>query len=154
MATIIKGDAELRRKLAKITNPRAIVPGVKAAATHLRGMVTKYPPSTAANSPGGPGSRWYQRGWGSKWMRKDGSAGGIQNSEDLGPSWTRRIEKEGLRFIIGNDTSYAKYVQGPDDQAKAMKRIGWKDTDTIAKEEEETVLNFVKAQVDKILRGQ
>ena len=151
MATTIKGDVELRRKLAKLVNPRELAPALKEASLYIKTKISTYPPSTAANVPGGPGSHWYQRGWGSKWMTMDGTVRGRNTSETLGKSWTRRIEKEGLKFIIGNDTSYGKFVQGSDDQAKALKRIGWKTTDKVVEEEEEVVLNQLKKRVDQIL---
>lgn len=152
MSTTITGDAELRRKLAKLKDISQIYPALFEAAIHVKGKVSQYPPSTSANQPGGPGSQWYQRGWGTKWKRKDGSEGGSQTSEDLGPSWTAKGE-QGKRVIIGNDASYGPYVQGPSKQARALKAIGWKTTDTVVKEEEVYVLNQIKKRVDIILRG-
>ena len=153
MATIIKGDMELRLKLAKLKDLSNLVPAVHAAAVHVKGKIAHYPPSSGANVPGGPGSQWYIRGWGSKWMRMDGTVNGRMSSEDLGQKWSVYSNKSGLKQIIGNNTSYGKYVQDPNDQTDFHKRRGWKDTDTVANEEEETVLKMLKQAVDKILAG-
>jgi hypothetical protein len=90
MATKIIGDVELRRKLAQLKDLKSIVPALNAAAVHVKGKIAQYPPSSEANVPGGPGSQWYQRGWGSKWMRMDETVNGRMSSEDLGQKWTVR----------------------------------------------------------------
>ena len=151
MTSSITGDAELRRKLAKLQDMSQIYPALMAGGVHVKAKLEIQPPSTAANSPGGPGSRWYERGWGSRWQRMDGSMGGRQSSETLGKKWT--IQQAGDKVTIGNNVSYGPYVQGPSEQAKALREIGWKTTDTVASEEAETVLNMVKKEVDKILMG-
>jgi hypothetical protein len=74
-------------------------------------------------------------------------------SQDHGQKWSVYSNKSGLKQFIGNNTSYGKYVQDPNDQTDFHKRRGWKDTDTVANEEEETVLKFLKQEVDKILAG-
>ena len=152
MTSSITGDAELRRKLAKLQDMSQIYPALMAGGVHVEGKLKEYPPSTAANSPGGPGSQWYERGWGSRWQRMDGSMGGRQSSETLGKKWTMQ-GSGGDKVIIGNNVSYGPYVQGPSEQAKALREIGWKTTDTVASEEAEVVLNMVKKEVDKILMG-
>ena len=151
MTSSITGDAELRRKLAKLQDMSQIYPALMAGGVHVAGKLKEYPPSTAANSPGGPGSQWYERGWGSRWQRMDGSMGGRQSSETLGKKWT--VQQAGDKVTIGNNVSYGPYVQGPSEQAKALREIGWKTTDTVASEEAEVVLNMVKKEVDKILMG-
>ena len=147
--TQIIGDKELQAKLRKLSDLSFLRPAIKAAGVHIHGKVSEYPPSTNANSPAN--RRWYERGWGSKWRRSDGSIGGRQSSEDLGPSWTSKVETN-TRAVVGNDASYAKWVQGGDTQASAMKRIGWKTTDTVVKEESDEVLKEIQKAVDRELR--
>ena len=147
--TKIIGDKELKAKLAKLSDLRFLKPTMQAAAEHVSGKISPYPPAGNANSPAN--RRWYERGWGSKWRRADGSIGGRQSSEDLGPSWTSKVESN-TRAIIGNDTSYAKWVQGGQTQANALKRIGWKTTDTVVKEESAEVLKQIQKAVDRELR--
>lgn len=143
MATTIKGDAELRRKLAKLKDLKAVVPALVEGAQHVKGKLATYPPQTEANAPPTP---YYIRGRGTQT-----ASGNLGNSEDLGQKWTVKGMKGGLQQVIGNNVSYGPYVQGPGTQAAALKRIGWKDTDEVAKEEEETVLKQIKARVDIIL---
>ena len=156
MTSSITGDAELRRKLAKLQDMSQIYPALMAGGVHVAGKLKEYPPSTAANSPGGPGSQWYERGWGSRWQRMDGSMGGRQSSETLGKKWTMQ-GSGGDKVTIGNNVSYGPWVQGSvkvggvGPQASALAEIGWKTTDTVASEEAEVVLNMVKKEVDKIL---
>ena len=157
MTSSITGDAELRRKLAKLQDMSQIYPALKEGGVHVKAKLEIQPPSTAANSPGGPGSRWYERGWGSRWQRMDGSMGGRQTSETLFKQWT--VQQEGAKVIVGNNVSYGPWVQGSvkvggvGPQASALAEIGWKTTDTVASEEAEVVLNMVKKEVDKILMG-
>jgi len=149
MPTEIRGDEELIRKLKRIGNLNFLRPQIQAAVTHIAGKVSVYPNATAANRPNAQG-RWYERGWGTRWQRKDGSIGGRQTSEDLGPSWKGKVISN-TRGEIGNDASYAKYVQGGDTQAQALKDIGWKTTDQIVEEESEKVLRQIQQAVDREL---
>ena len=157
MTSSITGDAELRRKLAKLQDMSQIYPALMQGGVHVADKLKEYPPSTAANVPrtvAGSGRvlSWYERGYGTRWLRKDGSMGGRQTSETLGKKWTMQ-GSGGDKVIIGNNVSYGPYVQGPSEQAKALREIGWKTTDTVASEEAEVVLNMVKKEVDKILMG-
>lgn len=148
MPTQIIGDEELRRKLSRLTNLNFMRPVIKAAVTHISGKMAVYPPSGPGNVPNAQG-RWYERGWGQRWRRKDGGMGGRQTSEDLGPSWKGKAVSN-TRGVIGNDASYAKYVQGPE-QARVMDEIGWRTTDEIAEQEAEIVLKWVQQAVDREL---
>ena len=161
MTSSITGDAELRRKLAKLQDMSQIYPALMAGGVHVAGKLKEYPPSTAANVPrtvAGSGKvlSWYERGYGTRWLRKDGSMGGNKTSETLGKKWTMQ-GSGGDKVIIGNNVSYGPWVQGSvkvggvGPQASALREIGWKTTDTVASEEAEVVLNMVKKEVDKIL---
>jgi len=110
--TQIIGDKELAAKLRSLSDLRFLRPHITSAVTHISGKLdkTSYPPAPYKNKT--PGNSWYDRGWGTRWMRADGSLGGRQSSEDLGPSWKGKATSD-TRGIIGNDASYAKWVQGP-----------------------------------------
>lgn len=143
----IKGLDKLQVKF-KAIEP-AIRAGIKASAVHIKGKVAEYPPSTSANDPGQ--RQWYERGWGSKWHIRGGGWHGRKSSETLGKKWTVVFGNKGMTARIGNNVSYGKYVQGDDDQAQALKQIGWKTTSDIADEERDTVETFIKSQIDKAL---
>lgn len=150
----LKGLDRLKIKLGHI--PPGMKAGVKAATLHVKGKIAKYPPTTEANMPktfqSGGNNRWYQRGWGSKYVLKSGTVHGTKSSEILGKAWTIKIRNDGLTGVIGNDTEYGPYVQDTDKQAAPLKRIGWKTTGQVADEERETVLKFIQNQVEDALR--
>jgi len=152
MSTIqIKGLDKLRIKFENVEP--GIKAGIKAATLHVKGKVAKYPPATGANEPkttftSKGNNTWYQRGWGSKWALKKGSWHGRKSSENLGRKWTVEYRNSGLTGVVGNNVSYGKYVQGADEQASALKRIGWQTTADVAEQEAETVTNFIKHQID------
>lgn len=155
MKLTVKGLDQYQAKVEQILP--AVKAAIKAALQHLEGKMKPYPPATLANQPkeykkGGPNT-WYQRGWGSKWALKGGDWHGRETSEQLQQSWTMTIDSTGLRGTIGNDTSYGPYVQGADDQSKAMRTIGWKTTKDVAEEEQQTVTDFVTDHIDKALSG-
>jgi len=161
-AVTIKGLPELDRKLDNLQDLKKLVPALKAASSHLKGSVAQYPPQSDANAARGfnsfysmktrkPVNTWYQRGYGPKWVRKDGTVKGRKTSETLGRKWTRRINRSDYSFIVGNNVSYGEYVQDKGKQARFHKRRGWKTIQDVVKEETDTVVRFVKAEVDKIL---
>jgi len=155
MATTIKGDAELRRKLAKLKDLRPVVPYIEAAAVHVKGMISKYPPLANAHRPQPFKTEKSKRYF--FWALKQGiievpyRRGQSPGSEDHGQSWTIKGMKQGLQQAIGSDTSYGPLLQDPQQQTAYHKETGWKDTDTVAKAEADDVLKEIKKGVDKIL---
>lgn len=147
----IKGMDKLLRKLKSIEELRGARRGLKAGAVHIKGIISKYPPATIANSPGNPTRRWYERGYGPKWKRRDGSVGGRKTSETLGRKWTIGERAGGLQQVIGNNASYAIYVHSDADQARFHGRRGWKTDLEVIKEEGDHVLKFVQKEVEKEL---
>ena len=150
----IKGLDKLRRRFDTVLP--ALKTGIKAGTQHVEGKVKSYPPQTMANKPKtyqtGANNTWYQRGWGGKWAIKAGGWHGKKSSEQLQQRWTTKMRNSGLTGVIGNNASYAKYVQGTkQEQAKALEAIGWKGVDTIAEEETVTVNNFIQNEIDRAL---
>ena len=144
----INGLDELTAKLKKLEDLKAIAPALRAGALHVKGKIATYPPSSEANSPGQ--KRWYERGYGSKWTRADGSVGGKKTSEFLGRKWTIGERNAGLTQIVGKNTSYGIYVQG-EKQAAFHGRRGWKTTDQIADSETKPVIDLISRELDKLL---
>jgi phage gpG-like protein len=70
-------------------------------------------------------------------------------SEDLDKKWTMKYDKNKFEAVVGNNASYAVFVQGPKQggkgsrQAGHMARIGWKSIDTVAQEETKRVQELV-----------
>lgn len=153
--TQIKGLPELLRKLDTLASLEGAKRGLKAGALHIKGVVSQYPPATEANNSAM--DRWYQRGYGPRWRRRDGSIGGSKTSEALGRKWAQESRNDGLTQVIGNNTSYGPWVQaaeksgvkGP--QAGFHREHGWKTDDDVIDQEGARVLAFVKSEVDKDL---
>lgn len=156
MATTIRieGLEALERKLGRAVADSTINTAIKAAALHVKGKIAEYPDATDANRPKtyqpGRWNTWYERGFGQKWARADGSVGSRATSETLGRKWTIRTSNRSA--TIGNNVSYGPYVQGATRQTAAMRRIGWKTTKDVAEEESERVLRFVVREIEKALR--
>jgi hypothetical protein len=155
MTTIrVEGLDKLIRKLEGLGKLGYLRAGIKAATAHVKGKVNKYPPSSEANSPKGPGGgSWYQRGYGSRWIRRDGSQGGSKTSQTLGRRWTIRTENDGLTGIIGNNVTYSPFVHDKDKQTDFHAARGWMTTEKVAEQEAATVRKFIEAEIRKAIAG-
>ncbi len=116
---------------------------------YVKGKIAKYPPATIGNSPSNPRGQWYQRGWGVRYK----GGGGRKTSENLGKKWTTKYNKAKFEAKVGNNASYAIFVQGPkgDGQARHMAGIGWKSIDTVAEKETKRVQEYVYEAVRRAL---
>ena len=90
-----------------------------AIGEQVRGKIAVYPPKRPPATRG----RWYQRGYGPRWRRKDGSIGGRKTSEQLGQRWTTR--QKGTGAVVGNAASYSPFVQNEEKQAAVHRAAGW-----------------------------
>ena len=147
----IEGLDRLQGKLRNLEDLKGVKTAMRAAAVHVKGEIAKYPPASEANRPNEQG-RWYERGYGPRWL-----GGGKKTSETLGRKWTVAERDQGLTQIVGNNVSYGPFVQDPDKQAAWHKkgykgREGFKTTDQVASEENDTVNDFIKKEVDRVLR--
>lgn len=120
----IRGLEQLQKKLDAETFNRQMRGLTRAVAAEVQDKIAPYPAATAGNRPAGPRSRWYERGYGPRWMRVDGSIGGSKTSETLGRRWGFR-QSGTTGTILGNIASYAGWVHSAKDQAEAHKRHGW-----------------------------
>ena len=146
MTVTIRGDKELKAKLARLTDKSRLRPALEAGARDLYGYISPYP-AYRAEATGG--KSWYQRGYGQRWRRKDGSIGGRATSEQLGQRWTTRI---GLTTaIIGNNASYAPYVHDSKMQARFHGARGWRTDKQGIDARKDVILDMVKKQVDRLL---
>lgn len=104
-----------------------------AVATAYEDEIAPYPPATSANTPG-PG--WYYiRGKGAFYQSKrTGETKQLSSSQTLGRRWKIIRAGVGLAYLV-NDADYSRHVHGTMErkQARAMGRIGWRDTqDSVA----------------------
>jgi hypothetical protein len=126
--------------------------GIQAAILYYKGKIAIYPPETSANKPGrvdakGRPMGWYERGKGGY------SASGVLTSysETLGRKWTTKTENSGYTGIVGNNVSYAKYVQDSEYQAYFHKQRGWKTIQDVAKEELEKLKAIIKNAIVTVM---
>ena len=155
----IEGMDALLRKLDNVTSLRSAKKALKAGAIHIKGVIAEYPPADAANSPSNVDGRWYERGYGPRWIRKrrrkkGGQLGGYKTSETLGKKWTVAERNRGMTQVIGNNVSYGEWVQSEEKQSKVMAGRGWITDEQAIKQEGDTVLGFVKDEIDKDLEKQ
>ena len=122
----IDGIDELRRALDGDLR-KAIREGAYIIGLEVKREVAEYPVASEANMPRGfvsrGNNRWYERGFGPRWARKDGSIGGSKRSEMLNRSWA--IGGQHLGAVLGSKASYAPAVHHYAEQASFHKRRGW-----------------------------
>ena len=142
----VEGLERLERKLSPQVYESAVKGGLMAIRAEVQDKLAPYPSSTEANRPAGPGSRWYERGYGPRWMLASGRVVGKKTSETLGRRWSIRDVPGRLMVALVNIASYAPFVHSEEKQALFHKRRGWMtDKGAVA---------YVKRSgvVDKILR--
>ena len=156
----VHGQKQLERAFNEY--PRRIMRGLKAmmggAVELLRSGLADYPPTTAGNQPrtfqSGAQNTWYERGFGSKWARKDGSVGTAETSETLGRSWTTEVKgyAAGVRGIVGTKVSYAPLVQDEKQQTAVHKRNKWPTVQGVFKEKTRQIVRLFDSVIARIIR--
>ena len=151
MATeTIKGMNKLMRKLDTVAKLKGAKRGLKAGAEHIEGKIKEYAPKSDANVAKSHG-RWYERGWGSKYRRLDGTVTGKKTSETLRDEWSTKSRNSGLMQIVGNNASYNIYVHSEKDQAGFHGDRGWKTDEQVLRDEGDKVLEFIQKEVEREL---
>jgi len=102
--------------------------------------IQKYPPADSANAPPTP---YYKRGVGMQYKY-----GNNMKSEKYGSSWT--VENRAYKTIIGNDTSYGKYLGGAE-QSRVMAARGWRKLYDVAMEKMPQIIKVFDAWIGKLL---
>ena len=153
----IEGLERLQGKLNALDPHRYMAAVMGECVSDIQTDIATYAPATEANLPrpwtsGGPNT-WYERGYGTKRIRKDGSIVGYQTSEVLGDHWTKRVEQGGMRGVVGNKVSYGPFVQDEDEQAPFHKEAGWRTIQEVAKRQAPRAIRRIQEAIRKILRG-
>jgi len=153
----VHGIEKVERALGKLAAGRWMRGLLTAAVGHMKSAVAGYPHATAANTPRpfapGADNRWYERGYGQRWARKDGSVGGKRTSEVLGRSWTTQVANDGSWGKVGTKASYSPYVQDADRQAGFHKARGWTTIQEVADKEGDKIVKAMEREIDKIWGG-
>lgn len=145
------------RELAKIAESLDIMPafksGMYAAGIYLKGVISEYPASSVANQSKPYPGRWYQRGYGTRYIKKSGGMGGKKTSETLGKRWTVKKSNAGMTVTVGNNTSYGKWVQGHTKQTKFHNARGWLTTGDVVEKESNKALNIIMDFISAKIEG-
>lgn len=145
----IRGVEPLMTKLENLRGLKWVRGVMTAALSDLKDWIAEYPPSSEANIP--YQRRWYQRGYGTRWMRKNGTIGGSKTSEQLGQRWTYRLDSNGRGGVVGNNASYAKWVQGPEQSSWHAER-GWRTTPQAVAEQGPRIVDKLRTEISRLLR--
>lgn len=107
------------------------------ATLELADRMRVYPPEGAYNREPGTRGRgvWYQRQFGTRWRRKDGTMGGTDNSQRLQKSWKTEIQTRS-EFVgsVSTAVTYAPYLFDPEKRVSWAASHGWKTTKEIAED--------------------
>jgi hypothetical protein len=118
----IVGVDRLVAKFGRVASLNYLKEPMYRAVYRIQGYMANYPRQRNPNTR-------YIRGRG--WADKDGVVRRL-TSEHLGKRWTTKVDitSDGLRGKVGNNVSYAPYVQSAKFQATVHK--GWWQTDEMA----------------------
>jgi len=128
------------------------------AVLELKDLAAAYPVAGRWNSaPGTKGdNRWYQRGFGSRWLRKDGTFGGSNTSQRLQQSWNTEVQRQDeFTASAFTDVTYAPYLLDEEKpRVNWAQSHGWQSLDEIQEDYaprfERAVLDEVDDQINKI----
>lgn len=149
---------EIKTKiLALITDKDARRRVLTRAVLELKDLAAAYPVEGAWNkAPGTRGNnRWYQRQFGTRWKRADGTLGGINNSQRLQKSWQTEIQRrDEFSAAAFTDVTYAPFLLDDTKRVHWANSHGWQTLDEIEEEYtprfEKIILDEIDKQIDKI----
>lgn len=148
----IKNLDAIIAKLGKLQTLKWTRQILENAAEDVRRGLARYPAPSEANTPRswqpGGNNRWYQRQYGPRWARKDGTVGGRKTSERLGPGWATRVGDTWA--LIGNKASYGPYVQDKDVQASFHAQRGWATIQDEGEKAMEKALQKIGAEAERV----
>ena len=128
---------------------------LKRGAKRLKEILADYPPEGAWNRPPGTrgDNRWYERGYGSRWKRKDGTIGGINNSQQFNKSWRDNIEPEKGTAEVYTEVTYAPFLMVREQRVNWASAHGWRTTDNIIDEFVPEFEQIVLDVIDENVKG-
>ena len=162
MAKTLVIEPSLKEIMARvkkvIDDPAARRRVLLRAVLELKDLAAAYPVAGRWNSaPGTNGdNRWYQRGYGSRWLRKDGTFGGSNTSQRLQQSWNTEVQRQDeFTASAFTDVTYAPYLLDEEKpRVNWAQSHGWQSLDEIQEDYaprfERAVLDEVDDQINKI----
>lgn len=150
-------DELLKRINAIIDNPDSRRRVLIRAVLELKDLAAGYPVAGAWNSnPGTKGNGvWYQRGFGTRYKRKDGTTGGRNTSQKLQKSWRTEVQrKDEFTASAFTDVTYAPFLLDETRRVHWAAGHGWQTLADIEKDYtprfEKIVLKELDDQIDKL----
>lgn len=127
------------------------------AVLELKDLAAAYPTEGLwNNAPGTRGNnRWYQRQFGSRWKRADGSLGGTNNSQRLQKSWQTEIQRaDEFSASAFTEVTYAPLLLDDAKRVHWAASHGWQTLDSIEKDYtprfEKLILDEIDNQIERI----
>lgn len=130
----------------------------------IQGRVAEYPPESEANRPrlaytrplvrGPDPNRWYERGYGTKWITRDGRVHGKKTSRFLGRQWAHEVQTrpDAILGVVGNSAPYADEVQGSRQKSYHAAR-GWLTLDHAVEQSVEDIEAAFGEAVEALLEA-
>jgi len=146
----IEGLKQLERKLGRGNLQRAAAAALRRFSEHVKTRAIPYPPEGSYNRPGPYPHRWYQRHFGPRWARIDGSVGGRNTSERLQQQWLSQSRGR-WAAVVRNRASYSGYVMG-EEQTHVHAGHGWKRIDEIAQKEAAVWHRIFEQEIRRVIR--
>lgn len=159
-ASMTPSAEQIKRWLESVVDdPRARRRVLIRGSLELKDRYIVYPKAGKWNSaPGTKGNNvWYQRKFGTRYLRKDGTFGGRNTSENLQVSWQHSISADDYKASVFTDVSYAPYLYAPLTAPKPHQVYwaalhGWQDVDEIAENYAPRFVEIVSDEIDAQLR--
>jgi len=145
----VQGMDEWIRRLQKAGDLSQLRGTMQAATLMLQDEIAAYPPESEANVP--YQRRWYERGFGPRWLLKDGTVRGTRTSQTLGRKWTTRVSADGLQGVVGNNVTYGPYVQSKAKQTRYHKARGWKTDVEAIEKQRPGIVQLFKDAIERLL---
>jgi hypothetical protein len=134
MATNIPLTEQFQKIVDAILDPEKRRKIIIRAAAELHDIASGYPVEGAWNkAPGTKGNGvWYQRNFGTRYTRKDGTTGGRNTSQQLQKNW--HIERQGESASVWTAVTYAPFLLDANRRVSWAAGHGWLTTDQIAED--------------------
>lgn len=146
----VRGAKELAESLDSNEFKKVINTSLVAAAGTLRSVVRTYPVQRLGRKQ--PFKSEKQRRFFFAALRSGEIRVPYRRTGTLGKKWAIGNIRWN-RVKIGNNTPYARFVQGEEDQSKFHRQGGWQTTEAIADKEENQVVRDVERGIENYLRN-
>ena len=144
MTTEVRGLDDVFEKLDGLDKPEVFRRPMTQAVAHLQSKLAQYPPQVSRPQPFKTDKQRRYFFWA---LREGRIQVPYRRTGTLGRRWTTEVSPDGREGRVGNNTPYAKYVQGTrEDQSFYHATGGWRRVDHVARIEERRVVGYFEEQ--------